>query len=73
MKKRPIYCGAKRKPVPVNYPHRVTFRLTDQHKEELENFALNEGVTRSVLVRHLVIRFLEDQRKLLPPKTGDMP
>lgn len=70
MKKKSIYWGEVRTSPPSNFPHRVTFRLSDRHKIELEEFADKEGLTRSLLVRHLVIRFLEDQRKLLPPKPG---
>jgi hypothetical protein len=61
----------KKRSTQANFPHRVTFRISDRHKDELENFADKEGLTRSVLVRHLVVRFLEDQRKLSPPPPGD--
>lgn len=45
------------------FPERVTFRLSSRHMEELNELADVEGVTRSVLVRHLVVKYLESKRE----------
>ena len=42
---------------------RVTFRLDQDRLEELASYAHREGFTVSVIVRHLVSRFLEDRRR----------
>lgn len=46
----------------MEFPCRVTFRLTKKHFQELEELAMNEGMTRSFMVRHLVVRYLESCR-----------
>lgn len=50
---------------------KITIRLDDKRIEELEDYARKEGVHRSTVVRHLVCRFLEAQKRLTPP--GDKP
>jgi hypothetical protein len=42
---------------------RATFRLDAKHMEELQDYSEKEGMTVSAMVRHLVIRFLENKRK----------
>ncbi len=42
---------------------KVSFRLDQDRLEELANYAHREGFTVSVIVRHLVSRFLEDRRR----------
>jgi hypothetical protein len=42
---------------------KITFRIDENRLEELENFALFEGMPVSFIVRHLVVRFLEDRRR----------
>lgn len=42
---------------------KITFRIDDKRLDELECFALREGMPVSFIVRHLVVRFLEDQRR----------
>jgi hypothetical protein len=59
-KKRP---GGVRKTRRGDLEKRVTFRLSPQHLDELEAYGEKEGLSNSVLVRHLVIRFLENQKK----------
>lgn len=55
---------------------KITFRLDEKHLEELETCSLNFGASVSFLVRHLVVRFLEDQRRNNPSsvaRLGGMP
>jgi len=69
-KKRP---GGLRKTRRGDLEKRVTFRLDAKHLEELEAYAEKEGMNNSFLVRHLVIRFLESQRKtveVVVPRLG---
>jgi hypothetical protein len=42
---------------------RLTIRLDADRLEELEDYAFREGFTVSVIVRHLICRFIEDQRR----------
>jgi predicted DNA binding CopG/RHH family protein len=42
---------------------KITFRIDENRLEELENFAAFEGMPVSFVVRHLVIRFLEDRKR----------
>lgn len=42
---------------------RLTFRLDEKHLKELDEYAKAQGMTNSFLVRHLVIRFLDGQRR----------
>ncbi|ANA40301.1 hypothetical protein A2G06_08320 [Geobacter anodireducens] len=46
--------------------HKVTFRLDAKHHQELESCADTLHASVSFLVRHLVVRFLEDQRRNNP-------
>ena len=48
---------------PVRLERKVTVRLDADRYDELEEFARKEGFTVSVIVRHLLCRFLEDQRR----------
>lgn len=43
---------------------KVTIRLDEKRFEELDNYAMQEGTSVSFIVRHLVVRFLENQRRL---------
>lgn len=61
-KKRP---GGVRKSRRGDLEKRVTFRLSSQHLDELEAYGQKEGLSNSVLVRHLVIRFLDSQKKTI--------
>lgn len=49
---------------------KVTFRLDKNHLEELDICAVHFGASVSFLVRHLVVRFLEDQRRNNPGSLG---
>ena len=42
---------------------KITFRLDKARVDELESYASREGMLVSFVVRHLVIRFLEDRRR----------
>jgi len=42
---------------------KVTFRLDEKRLEELETYARREGTNVSFVVRHLVCRFLEVERR----------
>ncbi|MHB8121335.1 MAG: hypothetical protein ACYDG4_04195 [Desulfuromonadaceae bacterium] len=43
--------------------YRVTVRLDLPSYVELQNYSSSEGFTPSLLIRHLVKRFLDNQRK----------
>jgi len=49
--------------VPRNLEKKVTVRLDAARFDQLESYARREGFTVSVIVRHLLYRFLEDQRR----------
>ena len=49
---------------------KITFRIDQKRLDELETYALREGMPVSFVVRHLVIRFLEDRRRF--PVHGSM-
>ncbi|PLY03178.1 MAG: hypothetical protein C0623_02230 [Desulfuromonas sp.] len=51
------------------YPERVTFRLTSQDADRLQSIARHESIAVSALVRHLVVRFL-DERQFTPRDPG---
>lgn len=58
--------SAVRRGVPkVNLERKVTVRLDADRFDELEAYARSQGFTVSVIVRHLLCRFLEDQRRAL--------
>lgn len=46
-----------------NLDRKVTVRLDPDRFGQLESYARREGFTVSVIVRHLLCRFLEDQRR----------
>lgn len=48
---------------PGNLERKVTVRLDADRFAQLESFARSEGFTVSVIVRHLLCRFLEEQRR----------
>jgi len=48
----------------MNLERKVTVRLDPERFEELDGIAQREGFTVSVIVRHLVCRFLEQERRL---------
>lgn len=54
---------------PGNLDRKVTVRLDADRFAQLESYARSEGFTVSVIVRHLLCRFLEDQRRLLGGRT----
>jgi hypothetical protein len=69
MRRYRVGSGAKRRK--IEFEKRITFRLDAKHYEELEAYAEKEGLNFSFLVRHLVIRFLETQRKTaVLPESG---
>lgn len=43
---------------------RFTIRLDADRYDELERYSDREGFSVSIIIRHLVYRFLEDQRRL---------
>jgi hypothetical protein len=47
----------------TNLDRKVTVRIDAERFDLLEDFARREGFTVSVIVRHLLCRFLEDQRR----------
>jgi len=47
----------------ANLERKVTVRLDSGRFDQLESYARREGFTVSVIVRHLLCRFLEDQRR----------
>lgn len=49
---------------------KVTFRLEEKHLQELDCCSAHFGASVSFLVRHLVVRFLEDQRRNNPRSVG---
>jgi hypothetical protein len=51
---------------------KISFRLDDARAQALELEASRNGVSLSFIVRHLVIRYLEEQKRLSPPGTFSM-
>jgi len=47
----------------VNQDHKVTFRLDESRFVELESQAYRQGVSVASILRHLVIRYLEEARR----------
>jgi len=47
----------------MNQDRKVTFRLDDALFSDLETQAYRQGVSMSSIVRHLVIRYLEEARR----------
>ncbi len=47
----------------MNLDKKISLRLDSALVDELQNYASRERVPVSFVVRHLVIRFLEDQRR----------
>jgi len=43
---------------------KVTVRLDSERFDQLDRFARRQGFTVSLVVRHLVCRFLEDQSRM---------
>lgn len=43
---------------------KVTIRLDPERFDQLDRFARREGFSVSLVVRHLVCRFLEDQNRI---------
>ena len=48
----------------MNLERKVTVRLDPDRFDQLDEIARREGFTVSVIVRHLVCRFLEQERRL---------
>jgi len=48
----------------MNLDRKVTVRLDPARFDELDDIARREGFTVSVIVRHLVCRFLEQEHRL---------
>jgi predicted DNA-binding ribbon-helix-helix protein len=48
----------------MNLERKVTVRLDLDRFDQLDDIARREGFTVSVIVRHLVCRFLEQERRL---------
>lgn len=53
-------------PALPSYSERVEFRLAEEDKKTLCKVAYSEGLTLSCLVRMVMVRFLEDRRRLQP-------
>ena len=49
---------------------KVSFKMDPARKQLLEDYARKEGVTVSFVVRHLVYRFLEGQKRIMPQIGG---
>jgi predicted DNA-binding protein len=47
----------------TNLTRQIAVRLDPERFEQLDAFARREGFSVSLVVRHLVCRFLEDQRR----------
>jgi len=47
-----------------NLDRKVSIRLDSGRYDQLEDFAQREGFSVSLVVRHLVCRFLEDRQRL---------
>jgi polysaccharide deacetylase 2 family uncharacterized protein YibQ len=47
----------------VRLDRKVTIRIDPDRFDQLEDYARREGFTVSLVVRHLVCRFLEDRRR----------
>ncbi len=47
----------------MNLEKKITFRFEGSRFDELDDLARREGFTVSVIVRHLVCRFLEQERR----------
>ncbi len=47
----------------LNQDRKVTFRLDDGRFNELDQLAFRHGVSVSSIIRHLVIRYLEESRR----------
>ena len=54
---------APAKAAPGNLERKVTVRLDADRYAELEAYARREGFTVSLVVRHLLCRFLEEQQR----------
>lgn len=52
-----------------NLQKRITIRIDQDRALELEEVARQEGVTVSFMIRHLVIRFLEERKKMMVLKS----
>ena len=52
-----------------NLDRKVTVRLDAERFAQLDEYARREGFTVSVIVRHLLCRFLEDQRRFPGSRT----
>ncbi len=48
----------------MNLERKITFRLDTFRFDELDDLARREGFSVSVIVRHLVCRFLEQERRV---------
>ena len=46
---------------------KISFRLDSDRMLFLERFAASQGFKVSLIVRHLVCRFVEEQRRACPP------
>jgi hypothetical protein len=44
---------------------KVSFRIDDERFNLLERYAIKEGFSVSIIVRHLVCRFLEDRKRYM--------
>ena len=48
---------------------KITFRLDQKRTSDLQYIADSEGVNVSFIVRHLVIRYIEEQRRIMTKPT----
>jgi len=53
--------------------HKISFRLDEKRWNELDACAKHFGTSVSYLVRHFVLRFLEDQRRNNPSSVVAFP
>jgi len=54
----------RRVPIEKELGQRITIRLDLPCHAQLQEYAASEGFTPSVIIRHLVKRFLDNQRRL---------
>ncbi|MBJ6750249.1 hypothetical protein [Geomonas anaerohicana] len=50
----------------VIYGRKISIKIDDRRFEALHDYARKEGITVSILLRHLVSRFLESQQRFSP-------
>jgi hypothetical protein len=51
--------------VPGAFMKALSLRLDQQTRDDLTYYARNDGFTVSTLIRHLIMRYLQERRKLV--------